>query len=462
MTMATRLSAGLRLVLILLTIGLAAPCADAAPPIALAGAKVELVDYQGPATFSVRSTEDFRLEISVTPNTEREPLSLRIELAESGRETWPAQDVEVRDSAGQAVPVRRAGIEWHRLFLTVPAESATYVVQAVPPTKEGPRAVPEKGRQCSDTTTGLEAAVCNWHGARRAALSIRFDDSHPTHLSKAIPILREYGFRGTFMVNPGSFPPGSRRRSAFQDQLAEWQAVAALGDQEFANHTAHHRGAENDAEMEAEVREASEAIWQLFPGKSRLVALNLGGGTWWTTTRPLRYYLDKYHLFDVSGSLGMDDVYGNRVAAFREHLQRHIERAGWCRIHYHSIGDGQAADEANFRAALDLVKQHRSDLWIAGMADIYKYQVERAGAALAMEGTSADRAVLRLTCSTDPQLYDQPLTLQITLPESWPPDRVAVSDAASKSLPTESQSTADGTTIRFDVPPVTSEFVIGR
>ncbi len=462
MTMLFRPLGDPRLVLILLTMGLTLPCADAAPPIALAGAKVELVDYQGPAAFTVRSTEKFRLEISVTPNTEREPLSLRIELAASGRETWPVQDVEVRDSAGHPVPVRRAGIEWHRLFLTIPAEAATYVVQAVPPAKERVRVLPDKGRLCSDTTTGLQAAVCNWHGARRAALSIRFDDSHPTHLSKAIPILRQYGFRGTFMVNPGSFPPGTRQRSAFQDQLAEWEAVAARGDQEFANHSAHHRGAENDAEMEAEVREASEAIWQLFPGKSRLLALNLGGGTWWTTTRPLRYYLDKYHLFDVSGSLGMDDVYGNRVAAFREHLQRHIERALWCRIHYHSIGDGQAAGEANFLAALDLVKQRRSDLWIAGMADIYKYQVERAGAALAMESTSADRAVLRLTCSTDPQFYDQPLTLQITLPESWPPDRVAVSDSTAKSLPTESQATVDGTAIRFDVPPVTSEFVIRR
>jgi peptidoglycan/xylan/chitin deacetylase (PgdA/CDA1 family) len=457
-----RLSAWCPFILFFWATCLSPPTLHAAPPVELPGARIELVDYQGPATFTVRAPEKFKLQIDLTPNTERRPLTFRIELAQSGRDTWPFQDVEVRDSAERAMPVRRAGIEWHRLFLTVPAEPAAYVVQAVEPPGLRPGTFPEKQREAGDSLTGLRAAICNWHDGRRAALSIRFDDSHPTHLSKAIPILREYGFRGTFMVNPGAFPPGSRQRSAFQDQLGEWQAVALRGDQEFANHTAHHRGAENDEEMDRQVGEASQAIWKLSPGNSKLLALNLGGGTWWTTTRPLRYYLDKYHLFDISGSLGMDDVYGNRVAAFREHLERHIERAGWCKIHFHSIGDGQAASEANFRAALDLARQHESDLWIAGMADIHKYQAERAGATLALEGKTATHAVLKLTCSTDSQLFDQPLTLQIALPESWPADDVVVTNPAAERLPAQRQSTPDGGIIRFDVPPVTGEFQIRR
>lgn len=98
--------------------------------------------------------------------------------------------------------------------------------------------------------------------------------------------------------------------------------MARRGDQELANHTMHHRGAIGDEEMEAEIGEAAKAIWTLQPGKSKLMAQNLGGGTVWETTRTLRYYLEKYHLFDASaGSLGMDDVYGNRAAAFRQMLE---------------------------------------------------------------------------------------------------------------------------------------------
>ena len=442
---------------------LRAPLANAGATVNLAGAKVELPDYDGPATWSVHSPEKFRLEIEVSPNSEKEPLTLHVTLAATGRETWPYNDVEVRDSDGKAIPVRRPGIDWHKLHLTVPARPATYVVKALEPTGERPNVLPEEKRQTTDSHTGLKAAICKWHDGRQAALSIRFDDSHRTHLSKAIPILREYGFRGTFMVNPGKYPPGTRRRSAFDDHRAEWEAVARRGDQEFANHTSHHRGAENDQDMEREIAEACETIWELFPHKSRLIALNLGGGTSWTTTRPLTYYLDKYHLFDASsGSLGMDDVYGGRVPAFEHHLKRHIERGGWCRIHYHSIGDGQAASETNFRAALDAAKEHEPQLWIAGIADIHKYQTERAGATLAIENATATRAEITLTCSTDSSLYDQPLTLLTVLPVSWPTDRVTVTDSNSQSLPLQSESTDEGSIVRFHVPPITATYVIAR
>ena len=94
-----------------------------------------------------------------------------------------------------------------------------------------------------DGATGLRLGIAKWHDGRTAALSIRFDDSHPTHLTKAVPILREYGFRGTFMVNPGAAEPGSRRRSAFLSSIRRngrpWRDK---GDHEFANHSAHHRG----------------------------------------------------------------------------------------------------------------------------------------------------------------------------------------------------------------------------
>ena len=35
--------------------------------------------------------------------------------------------------------------------------------------------------------------ICRWYGGKKAALSLRFDDSHPTHVTVAIPMLDEYG-----------------------------------------------------------------------------------------------------------------------------------------------------------------------------------------------------------------------------------------------------------------------------
>jgi peptidoglycan/xylan/chitin deacetylase (PgdA/CDA1 family) len=309
--------------------------------------------------------------------------------------------VEVRDEAGTAMLVQRSGIEWENLGVPITEKVSAFIVQAVEPSVPAPKATSEKDRVIQDATSGAEVRIANWPQGRVAALSIRFDDSHPTHLSKAIPILREYGFKGTFMVNPGPKEPGSRQSYSFETQHAEWEAVMKQGDMELANHSAHHRGAKGDEDMENEIGSAAEAIWKLTPGKSKLTALNLGGGTRWETTRTLRYYLDKYHHFDASsGSLGMDDSYGGRVEAFRKALETHLQRGLWCRVHYHYIGERLSSSEANFRAALDIAKQHQDKLWIAGMADIHKYQTERNASKLTLVKADERSLTFQLAVST--------------------------------------------------------------
>jgi len=427
----------------------------------LGGVMVKLEGGAGAATVSAQLVERFKLQIAVDPKGESRPLAIRVELPASGPRAWPAADVEVRDAQGRAMMARHAGIEWHKLVFPVPAVVGNYFVQVVPPAGGKPSLPSEKERVLVDGATGLRVGIARWHDGRKAALSIRFDDSHPTHLSKAIPILREYGFRGTFMVNPGATEPGSRRRSAFEAQRAEWEAVARQGDHELANHTAHHRGAVGDDDMEAEIGEAAQAIWKLTPGKSRLMALNLGGGTYWETTRTLRYYLDKYHQFDASqNSTGMDDSYGNRVANFRRILEQHIERGLWCRIHYHYIGDGLSSSEANFRAAQDVARKHQSNLWIAGMADIYKYQTERNASKLTRQQSGPKRLAFQLTCLTDATLYDQPLTIEAQLPPSLEAGRVKVKDSGGRAIPLRVAQKDGVTVLRFDVAPRNAVYVI--
>ncbi|MCP4782102.1 MAG: polysaccharide deacetylase family protein [Fuerstiella sp.] len=255
----------------------------------------------------------------------------------------------------------------------------------------------------------------------------------------------------------------SRRRSAFEEQRAEWEAVARRGDHEFANHTMNHRGAQDDESMEHEIGDAAKAIWKLFPRKSRLAALNLGGGTQWVTTRTVRYYLDKYHLFDASSnSTGMDDVYGNRVATFRRMLEAHIESGVRYKVHYHDIGDGHNTSEANFRAVLDIAKVHQDKLWIAGLADIHKYETERRGAKLAIENRSERRIILKVSCTTELELYDQPLTIDVTLPESWATERVVVTNHNAREMDVRKVSAPAGGVLRFDVSPTEAEYTIEK
>jgi hypothetical protein len=449
-----KLCASLRLVSCLC---LLAPAGLAAE---LAGAVVRFEDYDGPATVVAQSIDDHKLRIDIDPKTEQNALLIRVELPNTGRNAWPAADVEVRDARGEAVSVRRSGIEWHKLLIPAQALHSSYFVQAVDPPRRKARRPTEKERQFTDPTTGMSVSVARWYDGRRAGLSLRFDDSHPTHLTKAIPMLRKYGFRGTFMVNPGPDEPGSRRRSAFQIHRAEWEAVARSGDHELANHSAHHRGATGDADMEAEIGEAAQAIWKMTPGRSRLMALNLGGGTQWETTRTLRYYLNKYHQFESGGSLGMDDAYGQRVAAFREHVEGHLQRGLWCRIHFHYIGEGLSSSEANFGAALDIAREYQSALWIAGMTDIHKYQTERCASSLSLVESTVRGLRFRLSCHTEPELYDQRLTIEVAPPASWPRDSIAAKDAQGKAIAVRLAQASVQTVLRFEVAPRTANYAI--
>jgi peptidoglycan/xylan/chitin deacetylase (PgdA/CDA1 family) len=418
------------------------------------GVKVSLDRPTGPATVSAASLDKFRLRVQVNRNGDTEPPSVRVELPKSGGNVWPANDVEVRDETGTALLVQRSGIEWENLVVPIPETVTAFVVQAVEPAVPAPRATSEKDRVIQDATSGAHVRIASWPQGRVAALSIRFDDSHPTHLSKAVPILREYGFKGTFMVNPGPKESGSRQNYSFEAQRAEWEAVMNRGDMELANHSAHHRGAKGDEDMDREIGSAAGAIWKLTPGKSKLMALNLGGGTRWETTRTLRHYLDKYHQFDASsGSLGMDDSYGGRVEAFRKALQTHLERGLWCRVHYHYIGEGLSSSEANFRAALDIAKQHQDRLWIAGMADAHKYQTERNSSKIILMKSDAKSLAFQLDCATDATLYDQPLTVEITPPAAWDAAKVAIKDESGASLMAHQTESGGHSLLRVEIPP---------
>ncbi|MCP5559876.1 MAG: polysaccharide deacetylase family protein [Verrucomicrobiaceae bacterium] len=421
----------------------------------LGGVKVALSADQGPAVVQAQLLDKFKVKVHVDAHGETRPLAVRVDLPNSGPNIWPAADVEVRDAGGKAMVVQRTGIEWFKLSVPLPTGVTDFVVQAVKPAGGWSKPTSEKLRAIQDGVSGVQMRIAKWHGGRAAALSIRFDDSHPTHLTKAVPILREYGFRGTFMICPGASESGGRRTSEFDQHRAEWEALAARGDQEFANHSAHHRGGFGDEDMEAEIGEAAEAIWKLVPDRSKLTALNLGGGTRWDTTRTLRYYLDKYHHFDASeNSTGMDDSYGNRVENFRRILEQHLQRGLWCRIHYHYIGDGLSSTEANFRAALDIAKEHSAKLWIAGMADIFKYQRERDAATLELVESDAEKLVFRVRCTTDPTLYDQSLTVEIVLPPEWKPDDTVVKDQQGTVISTKATTVDGKAALRFEVPPI--------
>ena len=421
-----------------------------------ANMKVQIMEDDGTATISLEATKKFEVRIDVDPGTDSHSIPLQVELPEFGPKVWPTEDLHVVDEAGQFIPIRRNGIQWHKFDMSVPPVRASYFVRAI--SRDGSKTAmvhtSEEERTVQSSEEDISISICRWYGGRQTALSIRFDDSHPTHLSKAVPILREYGLKATFMINSGA--------GGYQSHKEQWEECAKTGVHEFANHTLHHSGAATDEEIEREVGDATKYIWSLFPQKSKLVALNRGGGTIWTTTRPFSYYLEKYHLFSVfTGSLGMDDFYGDQVGALRRNLESHIERRLWCKTHFHSIGTGLKTSEENFRAAIKLVKSYEPQLWIAGLTDVFKYQEEREASRLLLTRENPKQFVLQLLCGTDPTLYNQPLTIKLTFPGHLSPESVLIQQQGEEAVCPDAITRHDDRNVAlFHVAPVDSTFVL--
>ena len=107
---------------------------------------------------------------------------------------------------------------------------------------------------------------------------------------------------------------------------------------------------------------------------------------------------------------------------------------------------------------MNLAKTHRPNLWIAGMADIHKYQTERGASRLTLQQSEPRRLIFRLTCRTDAELYDQPLTLEITGAPSLGAGRFHVTDAKGRAIPLRTSLLQGASVLLCDVPPRDSSY----
>jgi peptidoglycan/xylan/chitin deacetylase (PgdA/CDA1 family) len=273
---------------------------------------------------------------------------------------------------------------------------------------------------------GGEARIAPWYRNLEAAVSLRFDDAHESHVTTVIPRLNEHGFRATFLVSPGT-----RQYRARQDFWE--QKVPGMGHR-LGNHTMNHRGARTVEDADYEIGEASRTLWRAQPGESRLLVFASGGGKklWggkeWEQADPAyRKLVQKYHLIDlydgnhpylsVRSGMEEDDLCGS--------VDRALVRKDHQSYAFHAIGDvsfrewvrtlisgyGLTIDEETFSGFLGCLDGRRQRLWVAPLGDILKYQEEARDAVTRTTLSDRHTATVELTVQTDPALYDHPLTL---------------------------------------------------
>ena len=229
-----------------------------------------------------------------------------------------------------------------------------------------------------------------------------FDDGRASQLTRVVPILDEYGLRGTFYVNPKG-----TTEDEWRARLAPWAAVQAAGHEignHSLSHTCSHAFRERRdpavpaletwtlADVEADVLAAErrlDAALPLPPGQRRTFCYPcyqdfVGEG-------PTRQSYVPIIARHFPAARGAGEAGSNRPATCDLHylwswkvelldgpaLVGRAERAAlgdWVILTFHDIGDGGRSNLANtepaFRELCAFLARHRARIWTAPVAAV--------------------------------------------------------------------------------------------
>jgi peptidoglycan-N-acetylglucosamine deacetylase len=242
-----------------------------------------------------------------------------------------------------------------------------------------------------------------WPAGYLGAVTLSFDDGHPSQLTHALPILDEYDLKGTFYLYPRGNTEGEWR-----DHLAPWVSVSAAGH-EIGNHSLSHACSEGArdahdptrpclerwtlADVEADVLEAERRLNEVLPvpdGRQRTFCYpcyheHVGRGA----TRQSYVPVIARHF---SAGRGRGEFGENRPATCDLHylwswnvevtdgagMVGRAERASlgrWVVLTFHSfdgswLSTSATGPRSDFRELCAYLARHRNRLWIAPIAEV--------------------------------------------------------------------------------------------
>jgi hypothetical protein len=311
--------------------------------------------------------------------------------------------------------------------------------------------------------------VARWFRDYQGAVSLRFDDGFESQRKIAVPLLNQYDFKATFMVNPA--------RERYKANVTFWETELPKMGHRLGNHTMHHNGARTIEEADYEIGEVSRRIWKVYDACSKLNVFASGGGgqtwggkSWSAADEGYKKLMEKYHLIDLYD--GHHKSYGFHAKTVNvdifEMIRKAIEDSAHQPFHFHEIeenwmkniikgllyGANLNIDRKQLIDLLERLHALRATVWVAPLIDILKYEEERKQTRVEPVVQDGSLQKIRIRVDTDAQLYDHPLTLIF-------PARKGVSfDKAfqnNKTIP-DTQVTSKG--VMLNITPVTSEIYV--
>ena len=218
--------------------------------------------------------------------------------------------------------------------------------------------------------------VVPWNG-HKAATSLTFDDSDPSHLDVAVPELTQRGMRGTFFLIANR-----------TDRKDEWRKILVNGN-EIGNHTLDHKHADEltRKDEEAQVVGAHNVLQKEFG-----VAVNSFAYPYTEITPGLKAWVGKTHLlarggygksFVLTPSMEPDwlDIPSRGTqsklpfSTYKSWIAENVKKGGWLVWRIHGLEGTpwgyEPISKKIFQRILDEIRS--KDIWVGTFSEVGAY-----------------------------------------------------------------------------------------
>lgn len=302
-------------------------------------------------------------------------------------------------------------------------------------------------------------SIAKWQGDAKGAFAMYYDDGVESAQTYAIPCLKKYNIPGTFYIPIQWYEHRP-------DYLKTWFEQVDNKIIFMGNHSYTHNGVKSYENAVEEIGKNDRLIREgVGMDENALISFARPGAVAWEITPEQETEILTNHseiLRPTINKFGIENV-GARThktaADFIPTLDKIEEHGIFDSVIFHGIG----GDWFNFDAAeheklcQELVRRKiNGTLWTDATINIQKYIAERNGATVKVISEFNENGVaeLELTVTTDPKVYDVPLTLVTTIPNGeWKGCKIIQGDTVI-SVPQ-----FDGV-VKYNVAPVSGKITL--
>ena len=261
--------------------------------------------------------------------------------------------------------------------------------------------------------------ICKFKDNKKGAVSLTFDDGTRDHLVHALPLLKQYGFKGTFYIIVNRVPNQAKEPRPLNGFLTwdELKLLLAEGH-EIGNHSmTHRRQLTKEKSMEDVRHEINDPI-PVFREKLGIqVETFCYPGC--ANTPEIEKIVKEHHL-DASRRRYFCGGPKFTLDQWKRYMEQILAKGEDAAMMIHGIVPGGGwspfPDRGMFEECLKDLKQRETFLWVDTYANVSRYKLLRDASSIELRSETPRKITAELK-STSAKPVGIPLTIQYAGPE---------------------------------------------